>query len=146
MKRRERVAIVGVGILGASVGWNLTRQGTKVVFIDAKQPGEGVTNWSFSWVNASNKTVSRSYFDLNVAGMAAYRWLAETIGPGSWWHPNGHLRWTDDRDAQVRLLSTVELLTDWGYRVEVCTGTEVRRRPGACSRSAGRGPCPVLPR
>ncbi len=29
----------------------------EVVFIDAGQPGEGVTNWSFSWANASNKTV-----------------------------------------------------------------------------------------
>jgi glycine/D-amino acid oxidase-like deaminating enzyme len=33
-----------VGILGASVGWNLSRYGAEVVFIDAGQPGEGVTN------------------------------------------------------------------------------------------------------
>ncbi|MFE4722536.1 FAD-dependent oxidoreductase, partial [Streptomyces sp. NPDC056728] len=55
----ERVAVVGVGVLGASVGWNLSRRGVKVVFIDAGQPGEGVTNWSFSWANASNKTVRK---------------------------------------------------------------------------------------
>ncbi|MFI7153858.1 NAD(P)/FAD-dependent oxidoreductase [Nonomuraea sp. NPDC050022] len=128
VKRPERVAVIGVGILGASVGWNLSRHGAKVVFIDAGQPGEGVTNWSFSWVNASNKTVRRSYFDLNVAGMAAYRELAETIGPDSWWYPSGHLRWTDDPAAQAKLLETVGLLADWDYRVEVCTGAEVRRR------------------
>nr|WP_282189921.1 FAD-dependent oxidoreductase [Streptomyces sp. RPA4-2] len=52
------MAVIGVGIIGASVGWNLTRHGAKVVFIDAGQPGEGVTNWSFSWVNASKKTVA----------------------------------------------------------------------------------------
>ncbi|MGW1788372.1 FAD-dependent oxidoreductase [Streptomyces tubercidicus] len=50
------------------MGWNLVRRGAEVVFIDAGQPGEGVTNWSFSWVNASNKTARKSYFDLNVAG------------------------------------------------------------------------------
>jgi glycine/D-amino acid oxidase-like deaminating enzyme len=49
VKRSERVAVIGVGILGASVGWNLSRHGAKVVFIDAGRPGEGVTNWSFSW-------------------------------------------------------------------------------------------------
>ncbi|MET7354153.1 NAD(P)/FAD-dependent oxidoreductase [Streptomyces mirabilis] len=127
MKRPERVAVIGVGILGASVGWNLSRHGAKVVFIDAGQPGEGVTNWSFSWLNASNKTARKSYFDLNVAGMAAYRELARIIGPDSWWYPSGHLRWADDPAAEAKFLNTAELLASWDYRVEVYTGAEVRR-------------------
>lgn len=128
MKRPERVAVIGVGILGASVGWNLWRHGADVVFIDAGQPGEGVSNWSFSWVNASNKTERKSYFDLNVAGMAAHRELAGTIGPDSWWYPSGNLRWAGDPAAEAKLLETAGLLASWDYRVEVCTGAEVRRR------------------
>ncbi|WP_200824820.1 NAD(P)/FAD-dependent oxidoreductase [Nonomuraea solani] len=128
MKPPERVAVIGAGIIGASVGWNLARQGAEVVFIDAGRPGEGVTNWSFSWVNASNKTVRKSYFDLNVAGMAAYRELAEAIGPDSWWYPGGHLRWADDPVAEAKFLKTADLLASWDYRVEVYTGAEVRRR------------------
>jgi glycine/D-amino acid oxidase-like deaminating enzyme len=128
VKRSTRVAVIGVGVLGASVGWNLSRHGAKVVFIDAGQPGEGVTNWSFSWVNASNKTERRSYFELNVAGMEAYRQLAGTIGPDSWWYPTGHLRWADDPAAEAKLLETAELLATWDYPVEICTGAEVRRR------------------
>ncbi|MFZ3566780.1 NAD(P)/FAD-dependent oxidoreductase [Streptomyces sp. BH097] len=127
MNRPARVAVIGVGILGASVGWNLSRQGAKVVFIDAGQPGEGVTNWSFSWANASNKTARKSYFDLNVAGMAAYRELARTIGPDSWWYPSGHLRWADEPAAEAKLLKTAGLLGSWGYRAEVYTGAQVRR-------------------
>lgn len=123
-----RVAVVGVGVVGACVGANLAQRGAAVVFLDAGRPGEGVTNWSFSWVNASNKTVRRSYFDLNVASMAAYRELADSLGPDSWWHPDGHLRWADDPAAERTLLDTVELLTGWDYRVETCTGAEVRRR------------------
>lgn len=126
-KRPERVAVIGVGILGASVGWNLSRQGAKVVFVDAGRPGEGVTNWSFSWVNASNKTARKSYFDLNVAGMAAHRELAATIGPDSWWYPSGHLRWADEPAAEAKLLETAGLLAGWDYRAEVRTGAEVRR-------------------
>ncbi|MFI6689865.1 NAD(P)/FAD-dependent oxidoreductase [Streptomyces sp. NPDC050485] len=128
VQRPSRVAVIGVGILGASVGWNLSQHGAKVVFIDAGLPGEGVTNWSFSWVNASNKTVRRSYFDLNVAGMATYRELAATIGRDSWWYPSGHLRWADEPAAEAKVLKAVELLAGWDYRVEVCTGAEVRRR------------------
>ncbi|MDX2758367.1 NAD(P)/FAD-dependent oxidoreductase [Streptomyces europaeiscabiei] len=128
MKRPERVAVIGVGVIGASVGWNLSRHGAEVVFIDAGQPGEGVTNWSFSWVNASNKTARKSYFDLNVAGMAAHRELAGTIGPDSWWYPSGHLRWADDPAAEAKFLRTAELLAGWDYRVEMYTGAEVRSR------------------
>jgi glycine/D-amino acid oxidase-like deaminating enzyme len=127
-QRPERVAVIGVGIVGASVGWNLSQHGAEVVLIDAGHPGEGVTNWSFSWVNASNKTERRSYFDLNVAGMAAYRELAEAIGPDLWWYQDGHLRWADDPAAEAKLLRTAELLASWDYRAEVRTGAEVRRR------------------
>ncbi|WP_328707683.1 NAD(P)/FAD-dependent oxidoreductase [Streptomyces mesophilus] len=143
--RSERVAVIGVGILGASVGCNLSRQGAEVVFIDAGRPGEGVTNWSFSWVNASNKTGRRSYFDLNVAGMAAYRELAETIGPDSWWHPSGHLRWAGDTAAEAKLLETAELLAGWDYRVEVCTGAEVRRRLEPALRVPAKTPVLFYP-
>ncbi|MFI0508112.1 NAD(P)/FAD-dependent oxidoreductase [Streptomyces sp. WSLK1-5] len=129
MKRPERVAVIGVGVIGASVGWNLSRHGAEVVFIDAGRPGEGVTSWSFSWVNASNKTARKSYFDLNVAGMAAHRELAGTIGPDSWWYPSGgHLRWADDPAAEAKFLRTADLLTGWGYRIERYTGAEVRSR------------------
>lgn len=140
-----RVAIIGAGILGSSVGWNLSRQGAEVTFLDAGQPGEGVTNWSFSWVNASNKTVRKSYFDLNVAGIEAYRELAATIGAGSWWHPSGHLRWTDDVAAETRSLETADLLTRWGYRVEVITGDEARRRLEPALTMPGKTPVLFYP-
>ncbi|UBU14232.1 NAD(P)/FAD-dependent oxidoreductase [Nonomuraea gerenzanensis] len=121
-----RVAVIGVGIVGAAVGWSLSRHGAHVILIDAARPGEGVTDWSFSWVNASNKTVRRSYFNLNVAGLAEHCELAKTIGPDLWWHPTGHLRWTDDPAAEEQLLERAGLLADWGYRVEVRTGAEAR--------------------
>lgn len=128
MHGSERIAVIGAGVIGASVGWNLARHGANVIFIDAGEPGEGVTNWSFSWVNASTKTAHRSYFDLNVAGMAAHRELARMIGPDSWWYPAGHLRWADDRTTEANLLSAAQLLAGREYRVEVRTGAEVRRR------------------
>ncbi|WP_326693456.1 NAD(P)/FAD-dependent oxidoreductase [Streptomyces sp. NBC_01766] len=145
VKRPERVAVIGAGVLGAGVGWNLSRHGAKVVFIDAGRPGEGATNWSFSWVNASNKTARKSYFDLNVASMAAYRELARTIGPDSWWYPHGHLRWADDPAAEAKLLETAELLADWDYRVEEYTGAEVRRRFEPALTLPGEAPVVFYP-
>ncbi|MFG1909774.1 NAD(P)/FAD-dependent oxidoreductase [Kribbella sp. NPDC048928] len=124
---KPRVAVIGTGILGACVGWNLSRRGAEVIFVDLLAPGEGVTNWSFAWVNASAKTARRSYFDLSVAAMTTYGELVKTLGPGSWWHPTGHVRWTDDPAAESELLATAELLAGRNYRAEVWTGAEVRR-------------------
>lgn len=70
-----RVAVIGSGIVGACVGRNLMQQGAEVLMFDRGVPGGGVTNWSFSWVNASNKTETREYFNLNLAGMSAYQEL-----------------------------------------------------------------------
>jgi glycine/D-amino acid oxidase-like deaminating enzyme len=110
-----RIGVVGVGIIGASVGWHLANRGVEVVMIDAGRPGEGVTNWTFSWVNASNKTETKAYFDLNVAGVVAHADLAARLGPGDWWHPSGHLRWFDDSEGTEGLENQVDLLSSWGY-------------------------------
>jgi glycine/D-amino acid oxidase-like deaminating enzyme len=87
-----RVAVIGSGVVGSSVGWHLTRRGAEVVMIDCESPGAGDTNWSFSWLNASNQTETRAYFDFNFAAMAAYRELLTDLGSDDWWHPTGHLR------------------------------------------------------
>ncbi|WP_259294641.1 FAD-dependent oxidoreductase [Streptomyces canus] len=113
------------------MGWNLSRHGAKVVLIDAGQPGEGVTNWSFSWVNASNKTGRRSYFDLNVAGKAAYRELAETIGPDSWRHPSGRPRWVPTRHGCTDGNSSAAWSTEPLRPAPNAGPMEVSRRHGA---------------
>jgi glycine/D-amino acid oxidase-like deaminating enzyme len=110
-----RVAVIGCGVVGSCVGWYLGRRGADVVMIDAAQPGSGVTSWTFSWVNASNKTQTRAYFDLNVAGMAAHRELADSVGGGEWWHQTGHLRWTDTATGSEALRGDVDRLRSWGY-------------------------------
>ena len=122
-----RIGVIGVGTVGASVGWHLARHGVEVVMIDAGQPGEGVTNWTFSWVNASNKTETREYFELNVAGMAAHRDLAAALPPGEWWHPSGHMRWFEDPDGAEGLQRLVHLLGSWGYDATIWDGERARR-------------------
>ncbi len=122
-----RIGVIGVGIVGASVGWHLALRGVDVVMIDAGLPGEGVTNWSFSWVNASSKTETREYFNLNVAGIVAYGDLAATLAPGEWWHPSGHMRWHEDADGAKDLWRVVDLLGSWGYDATVWPADKAQR-------------------
>jgi glycine/D-amino acid oxidase-like deaminating enzyme len=122
-----RVAVVGAGIVGSSVAWHLARAGAQVRIFDAHAPGTGVTNWSFSWLNASNKTETREYFELNLAGMAAYRDLVAELGPGDWWHPTGHLRWTGEVPNSGTLAAAVDHLRSWGYDATLWRADRVNR-------------------
>ena len=121
-----RVGVIGVGIVGASVAWHLAGHGVEVVMIDAARPGEGVTDWSFSWANASNKTETKEYFDLNMAGVAAHANLAASFGSSDWWHPTGHLRWFGDSGKAEGLKEQVDLLGSWGYDATIWEAGRVR--------------------
>lgn len=127
MEARMRVVVIGCGVVGSCVGWHLARRGAQVVMVDAGQPGAGVSNWTFSWVNASNKTETRAYFELNVAGMSAHRELATVLGSGGWLHLTGNLRWSDDPVAAEMLHGSVDLLRSWGYDVACWDADRVRR-------------------
>jgi glycine/D-amino acid oxidase-like deaminating enzyme len=122
-----RVAVIGTGVIGASVGWHLSRRGADVLFLDRGTPGAGVTDWTFSWVNASNKTQTREYFELNVAGMSAHRRLAAQFGADGWWHPTGHLRWAGTTPDGEALREKASQLASWGYDVELWEAAKVRR-------------------
>jgi glycine/D-amino acid oxidase-like deaminating enzyme len=121
-----RVAVIGTGVIGAAAGWHLSRRGVDVLFLDRGEPGAGVTDWTFSWVNASNKTQTRDYFDLSVAGISAHYRLAAEIGAEGWWHPTGHLRWSDTDGAEA-LRAKVGQLASWGYDVVLWEAERVRR-------------------
>lgn len=121
-----RVAVIGTGVIGAAVGWHLTRRGADVLFLDRGEPGAGVSDWTFAWVNASNKTQTREYFALNVAGMSAHRRLAAQFGADGWWHPTGHLRWADTGEAGEALRAKAGQLAAWGYDVALWEAGKVR--------------------
>ena len=112
-----RVAVIGVGVVGACVAYQLARAGVTVLMVDAERPGELTTSASLAWVNASAKAASQPYFALNFAGCREYERLVGELPGASWWNPTGHLRWDyqDDRE----LLDAVETLRARGYPAEV---------------------------
>jgi glycine/D-amino acid oxidase-like deaminating enzyme len=116
-----KVAVVGAGIVGASVAYQLSEGGAEVVLIDAAEPGSGTTSTSFAWVNANNK-LPRDYFELNVAGMREHERLREEIG--GWLHSTGNLIQAKDEE-QEDLERRVERLRSWSYAAEMLSGSKV---------------------
>ena len=49
----QSVLIIGAGIVGASLAFQLGRQGAKVTVLEAGQPANAASGRSFGWINAS---------------------------------------------------------------------------------------------
>jgi glycine/D-amino acid oxidase-like deaminating enzyme len=108
------VAVIGVGIVGASAVHALARVGARVVAIDAGVPGGGTSGTSFAWVNSVRKE-PEVYHRLNAEGLAAHRALARELGPDGGYHEGGSLEWADEGGGERELRARVERLAGRGY-------------------------------
>lgn len=118
------VAVIGAGVVGASIAWRLSQAGARVRVIERNHPASGTSGASFAWVNASAKS-PRDYFELNLAGLREHQRLVEELGGAPWYHPGGNLVWVPE-PALVALDRRVEELRSWGYWVEWRTAREVQ--------------------
>lgn len=111
----DHVVVIGAGILGAAIAYQLVKRGAKVTVIEKASPASGTTGDSFAYLNASTKSSSRPYFDLNARGMAGWRrWQSELGGalPLQW---GGSVYWRDESAAAEKLWSTLRICQEWGY-------------------------------
>lgn len=122
-----KVAVVGAGIVGASVAFRLAQdENIEVVVIDRDQPGNGTTSTSFAWLNANRKT-PREYYEFNLAGMREHLGLPEELGEAPWLNPGGNLMWTTDEKELEELERRVRRLMSWGYRAEWRKAGEINK-------------------
>jgi glycine/D-amino acid oxidase-like deaminating enzyme len=108
------LAVVGLGIVGASATYAAARAGARVLALDAGAAGGGTSATSFAWLNAVRKE-PEAYHRLNADGMAAHRELARELGPEAGHHAGGSLEWADDDAAARELSARVERLAARGY-------------------------------
>ena len=112
------IAVIGAGIIGASIAARLAEKNAPVLLLDGGEPGQGTTNASYAWVNA-NRKLPRAYFDLSVAAMAEYQRLAWQHAPATWYHRDGNLVWFADPGQAADLAERVARLQAWGYAAEL---------------------------
>jgi glycine/D-amino acid oxidase-like deaminating enzyme len=108
------LAVVGLGIVGASAVYAAAWAGARVVALDAGAPGGGTSGTSFAWLNAVHKE-PEVYHRLNAAGMTAHRELSRELGGDAGYHEGGSLEWAEGGDAERELRERVRRLADRGY-------------------------------
>ena len=87
-----RVAVIGGGIVGASIAMHLAEGGADVVQFEKTAPAAGATRNSFAWLNAF--VADRHYQSLRFASIAAYHRLDEPLALRITW--GGYVNWARD--------------------------------------------------
>jgi glycine/D-amino acid oxidase-like deaminating enzyme len=114
---RDRVLVVGGGIMGASIAYHLVKQGAEVTLLEKDHPAAGTTKNSFAWLNASGKS-PRSYYELNLAGMEGWRRLALEIGPELPVQWGGSIQWSiPDPSKLPTQKKHIAERQSWGYSI-----------------------------
>jgi glycine/D-amino acid oxidase-like deaminating enzyme len=106
-----RVVVVGAGIVGAAVAYEVARAGAEVVLLDKSLPASGVTADSFAWIGGSRDgDVPDPSTPLRQRVLQDYRRLEEEV-PGVRVRWRGSLMWGENQPADdVRLGSDERLL------------------------------------
>ncbi|EHY87252.1 NAD(P)/FAD-dependent oxidoreductase [Saccharomonospora azurea] len=116
-----KVAVVGLGVLGASVARSLAVAGASVTVLERSEPLAGTSGTTFAWVNSHGKN-PLPYHQLNVAGMHEHAVLARSVsGQPAWYHRTGNLEWAGDEEGAERLARSVAQLRDRDYPVQWLT-------------------------
>lgn len=108
----QKIAIIGAGIVGATIAFRLARSGADVSVIDAALPAAQASGRSFGWINASFHA-NAAHFALRYDGLDAWRRLCSDLPglPVSW---SGCLFWEEQGAALDRI---AEDLIAFGYPV-----------------------------
>jgi glycine/D-amino acid oxidase-like deaminating enzyme len=111
------VAVIGLGIVGASAAYAAAWAGARVLALDAATPGGGTSGTSFAWLNSVRKEPD-VYHRLNAAGMTAHRELSRELGGDAGYHDGGSLEWAEAEDEDRELRERVHRLAGRGYPAE----------------------------
>src|SRR5256885_11828602 len=111
---RYDVAVIGLGIVGASAAYAAAWAGARVLALDAGTPGGGTSGTSFAWLNSVRKEPD-VYHRLNAAGMTAHRELSRELGGDAGYHDGGSLEWAEAGDEERELRERVHRLPTRGY-------------------------------
>jgi glycine/D-amino acid oxidase-like deaminating enzyme len=124
-RSRDRIIIVGGGIVGASVCYRLSRRGAQVTLLEKSQPAAGATGSSFAWINANFSKQPRHYHALSRLGVHAFRNLQQEIGaelPVQW---GGTVEWYANPQRAAELRRMARQQQEWGYPIRFIDDKEL---------------------
>ena len=111
---RRHVVVVGAGIIGASIAYQLTRRSVSVTVLDRSEPGSGAGSHSFAWINATGKS-PENYHAFNRRSMEIWDRFARSLDADIGLNSGGYLQWESTPEGARTLRDRLAELQSWGY-------------------------------
>ena len=108
----ERVIVIGAGIIGSAIGYQLSKRGCQVTVLDKVGPAAQASGNSFAWINASWSDTPDSYFSLRTHSLNEYHRLSEELNLPIRW--GGALEWYHDADSTSEMTDGISLIQKGG--------------------------------
>ena len=119
--KTKKVVIVGAGIIGATLGYHLSRRnGITVTLLERDIPGTGASGHSFAWANAFGKD-PREYHTLNRRSLDMWYRLAHQLDADVGIHYGGEMRWENNPQRATQLRERIRQIQAWGYPCRLIT-------------------------
>lgn len=107
----KEVIVIGAGIIGCSIAYELSKRGARVTLIDKNNPGSGCSGNSFSWINATYPKKPYSYNLFSQLGINAFHLMEKELSLDIKW--NGSLEWSKSDKDQKKLVKAVNELKSY---------------------------------
>lgn len=125
MDHRASIVVIGAGIIGSAIAFQLTRRHRNVTVVEAKQPGRSATLASYAWINSRDKS-PRGYHDLNRRSLDMWPRFAQDLNADIGLRWGGEMRWSATEEGAKTLLGHAYELRSWGYPVIEMTKDQAR--------------------
>ncbi|MET4121226.1 glycine/D-amino acid oxidase-like deaminating enzyme [Bradyrhizobium sp. JR1.5] len=126
------VAVVGAGIMGASLALHFAANEMTVLLFDGAVPGSGATGSSFACLNFFAAATS-DYMQFRSEALDYHMELARPIGLVDAIRATGTLRWSTDSTQNKKLLQAASMAAGLGRTVEYLSRNEaLNLEPNLC--------------
>ena len=125
-KTKKNIVIAGAGIVGASIGFNLSqRSNINLTLIDIDIPGQGASKHSFAWLNSYYK-MPEHYWHLNKMSMDMWHRFASELGNEVGLVVGGDIRWVKTKKDADDLIAKVNKMQSLGYKCNLIDRDELQ--------------------
>jgi len=123
MKREAEVVIIGGGIMGSSVAYNLAKAGKEVVVLEQNEICSGTSSSTAAWLWPSDK-VPDHYGRMAWRSMEIYKNLEEELGTEVEYAITGSLELLRTEEQIKSALKTVETHKKLGHELKILSSKE----------------------
>jgi len=136
--KRLKVAVIGAGIMGASIAYHLSRLGAEVLVLEKLRPAMGATQGAFAMLIATHEDGPRAFNDLYGLAVLDWRRLDMEMAGAIDVQWGGTLSWKAPGEAADTLRASMRKVLTWGSAVEEIGAADFARlAPGVVPGPVG---------